>query len=177
MQKLNEELFVACLEKHEKDIAKISATISATVQNQALEIQKLKRQVKKQEEKIFGQHQVLYQLLGGLFNKKQGKMLDVHLRNLGIYEGEYEGECEGEIDDDVCIFPTTRQGDQCEERIDAIEKTIVNIGRILLVGTTADEAHSAHSAHSDSYSESESSSGSSINVKRMRNSYDLCGNE
>ena len=66
----------------------------------------------------------VYQLLGGLYNhKKQGEMLAIHIAALkGVYSELDENECDDP--DYYKHWPTTRQGDELEERMAEIEKKI-----------------------------------------------------
>ena len=66
----------------------------------------------------------VYQLLGGLYNhKKQGEMLAIHIAALkGGYSELDENECDDP--DYYKHWPTTRQGDELEERMAEIEKKI-----------------------------------------------------
>ena len=197
--------------------------------------EKQEKKMKKQERKIEDQNQVIYQLLGGLFDQRtQAGILDMHLSSLN-------GECTNEnvYIRDTSIwrhYPTTRQGDESERRIDVIlqqrdeserridviEKTLMNIGRIiseepepelwyeeeaqteedLLVQhmkKIKEENYFGHFQNLERELEekkkvieelteklemmkeetaiSESSTITTISVKRMRNTFDLCGNE
>lgn len=82
------------------------------VQEQAEKIHLLER-------KLDGVHQVLYQLLGGIYcQRNQADMIKLHH---AVLHGE-------KFIDDICnnskwsIWPTTRQGDECERRIEELEK-------------------------------------------------------
>ena len=84
------------------------------VQEQAKKIEELER-------KLDGVHQVVYQLLGGLYcQHSQTDILQHHIRVLFCKEDE----------NPMCnnsqwgIWPTTRQGDECERRIEALENAL-----------------------------------------------------
>ena len=71
------------------------------------------------EKKLDGVENVVYQLLGGLFNQStQSNMIDSHLSCLR--GSEYLGD---EIDEDK-IWPTTRQGDKNEEEIRLLKQQV-----------------------------------------------------
>lgn len=180
--------------------------------------EKQEKKMKKQERKIEGQHHVIYQLLAGLFDQKtQAGILNMHLSLIG--ESTNENECTI-VDTSTSIwrqYPTTRQGDESERRIDVIEKTLMNIGRIIteqeavaspeaqpeteedLVKKIKEENYFGHfqnlerelqeknkvieelteqleAMKEETISESSRSS-TTISVRRMKNTFDLCGNE
>lgn len=66
----------------------------------------------------------VYQLFGGLYNQStQAGTLNFHLEMLGINtDGRYKEPNTSEWD----IWPTTRQGDKLEERMDAVEKQLAS---------------------------------------------------
>ena len=66
----------------------------------------------------------VYQLFGGLFNQTTQKgTLNFHLEMLGIdTDGRYKEPNTSKWD----IWPTTRQGDELEERMDALEKQLAS---------------------------------------------------
>ena len=89
-------------------------------------VQEQEETIRRLETKLEGVHQVVYQLLGGLFNPTtQRGVLDSHLDclfplslsddNLGIDESKWT------------TLPTTRQGDECENRIQTLEKRVINL--------------------------------------------------
>lgn len=86
--------------------------------------------IKKLEEKLEGVHQVVYQLVGGLFNQTtQGKTIDAYLSILlpgeQLYKNPFESvEEESKWED----WATTRQGDANEERIARLEKIVLGRG-------------------------------------------------
>jgi hypothetical protein len=65
---------------------------------------------------------VIYQLVGGLFNQKTQKWIGKAHANV-LLGKKYEPE-ENEEDEVCCIWPTTRQGDEHEERIRKMEETM-----------------------------------------------------
>lgn len=67
---------------------------------------------------------VLYHLVNGLFNKKtQNSILHNYISYLSTEDSTNDTECEYQTKD-WDIWPTTRQGDECEERINMLESTI-----------------------------------------------------
>ena len=93
------------------------------VTEQAAKIEEQAETIKALAEKLEGVQSVVYQLLGGLFcQKSQSQILKHHLTNL--FPEEYCGRtCCFELDDNIwTAWPTTRQGDNCESRIEALEK-------------------------------------------------------
>jgi hypothetical protein len=78
--------------------------------------------IKKLEEKLDGVHSVVYQLLGGLFNQcEQNNILEKHLSNLF---NETLPQCSMETSK-WGIWPTTRQGDNNERRIERLETALM----------------------------------------------------
>jgi hypothetical protein len=71
------------------------------------------------EKKLDGVENVVYQLLGGLFNQRtQSDMIESHLCRLR--GNEYPGE----VNKDTSIWPTTRQGDKNEEEIQLLKHQV-----------------------------------------------------
>jgi len=69
---------------------------------------------------------VLYQLIGGIFNQKtQRYVMSSYIDDLfGTSSSEQEAETEAEAETEETQWPTTRQGDNNEERIRKLEETI-----------------------------------------------------
>jgi uncharacterized coiled-coil protein SlyX len=78
--------------------------------------------IEKIEEKLEGVHLVVAQLVGGLYcQKEQCGLVDIHLSNL------FPNSKEAIISENTSkwtIWPTTRQGDECERRLEALEKQL-----------------------------------------------------
>ncbi len=128
------------------------------ITTQAEEIKNLKETVAKLTNNIDGVHNVVYQLIGGLFcQENQYEMIDNHLSILNGRRGKVV-KCS--------IWPTTRQGDKNQERIEKIEKTL----KTLL------EFDTNCFNYEQLESKSDCSSVSSNGSERIKNSYDLCGN-
>lgn len=77
--------------------------------------------IEKIEEKLEGVHRVVYQLVGGLYHQRdQGATLDHNLNILYPNSKVIDGENTSKW----TIWPTTRQGDECERRIEALENQL-----------------------------------------------------
>jgi tetrahydromethanopterin S-methyltransferase subunit G len=87
-----------------------------------LEDHLLERKVEKQqkridilEKKLDGCVTVVYQLLGGLYNQRtQGKRLDGYISML------FDRQISSEREDTGSEWPTTRQGDKTEEKLEKV---------------------------------------------------------
>lgn len=92
------------------------------IMKQADDIKNLKETIENQEKIIQGLHNVVYQLIGGLYcQSTQAGMIDIHLSQLNIRSRE------SSILNDTHpfgIWPTTRQGDDNSKRLDRIEHYI-----------------------------------------------------
>jgi len=93
-----------------ESIQKENAELRKIVENHAEEIERCKG--------------VIYQLVGGLFNQKTQKWIGRSHINVLIGKPEETREEEEEEISAESIWPTTRQGDQQEERIRKMEETI-----------------------------------------------------
>jgi len=78
--------------------------------------------IEKIQEKLDGVHQVVYQLVGGLYcQNEQSNSIDRHLNHL------FPNLKEAIISENTSkwtIWPTTRQGDECERRLEALENQL-----------------------------------------------------
>ena len=172
------ELLISNMKTSEKIASELSEKVNAT--------EKLARELTLEtnilERKVENQACSIYQLIGGLFDPSQYHIREQHLSFLG--EGSdadcptcnapnYPNECGCRDNSKWKQWPTTRQGNECETRIDAMEQTLMNIGKILL-SSRPDEPQKTEYTVDES---SVSSQGSSVNIRRMRNTCDLCGNE
>lgn len=89
---------------------------------QSNEIKSLREIVEKQQKKIDGIEQVVYQLVGGLFNPNtQSDLIDTHLGIMNIHNYKHN---DANNNSKWGIWPTTRQGDSNEERIEKLEKNV-----------------------------------------------------
>jgi hypothetical protein len=112
------------------------------VLEQAKKIEEQSEMINQLSEKLYGVHNVVYQLLGGLFNQRtQTCSLKQHLKFMfpknyqqeqqeqeeQEQEEQEQEEQEQEEQDDTSkwsIWPTTRQGDDCENRIAVLERML-----------------------------------------------------
>jgi uncharacterized coiled-coil protein SlyX len=95
------------------------------VNEQSTTIQTLELKVESLQQDLDGVKNVLYQLLGGLYHQRdQSSILNVHLQQLyPHYQACGSDENVSEWD----IWPTTRQGDNNQVRIAALEKKLAEI--------------------------------------------------
>ncbi len=88
------------------------------IREQDKKIRELEEKLMAQHESINNIHQVVYQLVGGLFcHENQGDILNYHL-------GVLFGNRVNNIKLNCNPYPTTRQGDECEQRLNVLEKAI-----------------------------------------------------
>lgn len=128
------------------------------VTSQAEEIKNLK-------ETVDNLRQTVYQLLGGLYcQRTQGGVLNIHVKNIGCSDN---GRVLENDTHPFGIWPTTRQGDQNSKRIEKIEETLRNI--------TNFDLDCFNDEHNET--KSQNSTSSTISFERIKNSFDLCGNE
>jgi hypothetical protein len=81
--------------------------------------------IKNLEDRLERTQQTVYQLIGGLYNKSnQIKSIDEHI---SILYPEYYPEITSEDTSKWEMWPTTRQGDYCERRIENLEEKINTI--------------------------------------------------
>ena len=98
--------------------------LEGLIEAQAKTIQEQAEKIEALERKLEGTHNVVYQLLGGLFHQRhQNGILSTHLDNLFCRKlGEYRNHDGSKWD----IWPTTRQGDECEKKISELEEKLKN---------------------------------------------------
>ena len=88
--------------------------------------------IKSLTEKLERLHSVVYQLVGGLYcHNSQTQTLNDHLHFL--YPENYDERSRFEEPDDSKWkkFPTTRQGDECERRIEDLEKSLLETRQVV----------------------------------------------
>ena len=97
--------------------------LEGLIEAQAKTIQKQAEKIQALERKLEGIDNVVYQLVGGLFHHQdQDDILSTHLENLFCVKiGEYRNHNGSKWG----TWPTTRQGDECEKRIERLEKIIM----------------------------------------------------
>lgn len=128
---LRDNEFWICL-KNKKPIQRTYMNIHQVVENgrylenlikeQNDDIKNLLEIIENQQKKINGIDNVVYKLVGGLFNRdSQTKTIDNHFESMGIqcYTTGEDNNYSKWIN-----LPTTRQGDSNEERIQKLEKII-----------------------------------------------------
>ena len=98
------------------------------VEEQAIIIEELKTNIEKMNNKMNDIRSVVSQLVGGLFHKEtQKKVIETHLcilfsdnnDNDNLSHDEHDNH---DDDEDSKYDPTTRQGDECMNRIQSLEK-------------------------------------------------------
>jgi hypothetical protein len=96
---------------------------AAKLEQQATQLEEQAADIRALNEKLSGVHTVVYQLLGGLFcQKSQSQVMSEHIENLYPDSSSSSRRRFGEPDDSKWgIWPTTRQGDDCERRIADLE--------------------------------------------------------
>ncbi len=164
------------------------------IEKQNDEIKNLREIIDKQSKTIEGIHHCIYQLVGGLYcQSTQAKMIDQHLEVLGFENCDINSKNTHPSG----IWPTTRQGDSNQKRIEELENTIREM--LLYPGQARitpifnddqqddyllmrkhenslmndDDSISTHSSMPDLVEDC----GSVDSGDRVRNSYELCGNE
>ena len=114
-----------CL-KNKKPIQRTLMNIHQVVENgRHLEnmVQEQAKKIEELERKLNGMQEVVYQLVGGLFcHRTQENILKLHKDIL--FDGSGSGKYH-EDDNKWRNFPTTRQGDECERRIEALENALL----------------------------------------------------
>jgi hypothetical protein len=153
-------------------------------------IEEQSQTIKKLENKLEGLHNVVYQLVGGLFNHQtQAGIMAIHHHIMGF------NNC-ASIHNDTSkweISPTTLQGDENERRIESLEQTVRDMLNYdcpeavftpqeddeeqdeLLQKRKYEEIDDCSVSTHSSMPELEEASVDS--EQRIRNSFELCGNE
>lgn len=162
------------------------------IEEQANKIQEQEETIEKISHKLECVHNIVYQLLGGLYNQKnQSGTLSANLNVLfnGSLSKDKKYENTGKWEN----WPTTRQGDENERRIESLEKTVRNMlsfdcpnalftsqeddefqDSLLQMRKYQDRDDNSISSHSSMPDLEEVSVNSG---ERIRNSFELCGNE
>lgn len=173
--------------------------LESLIEKQSQKIEEQDATIKKLESKLDGIHTVVYQLIGGLFNQgNQREHLEQHINCL--FPGTTHEYTEDALPEKSIWenYPTTRQGDDCERRVEALEQTIRDMLSYdcpeplehhyeenyeeeaeLLHRCNVNYIHNDNaslSTHSSMPDLIEYSSDDSLGV-RIRNSCELCGNE
>ena len=153
-------------------------------------IEEQSQTIKKLENKLEGLHNVVYQLIGGLFNHEtQAGIMGLHLGFMGFNNCTSIEHNTSKWD----ISPTTRQGNENERRIESLEQTVRDMLNYdypeavftpqeddeeqdeLLQKRKYEEIDDCSVSTHSSMPELEEASVDS--EQRIRNSFELCGNE
>ncbi len=152
-----------------------------TTQNK--ELKQMKEHIQHQDIQIEGLKNVVYQLVGGLFcQSTQSKIMSTHLSELGFDLSPTSKNDSHRFKS----FPTTRQGDEHEKRIEVLEGIIHKMCKLSEKTDKFNRGHVGEmdmdalafsmQSSSSSSSDEETLSTYSDNSERIKNSYDLCGN-
>ena len=150
-------------------------------------IEEQSQTIKKLENKLEGLHNVVYQLVGGLFNHQtQAGIMAIHHHIMGFNNSASIHNDTSKWD----ISPTTRQGDENDRRIESLEQTVRDMLIFdypeavftpqeeqdeLLKKRKYEEIDDCSVSTHSSMPELEEASVDS--EQRIRNSFELCGNE
>ena len=86
------------------------------------------------EKKIDGVQDVVYQLLGGLFNQKtQSNVLDTHSSILLGDKYQPKSNENSRYQGEFSVYPTTRQGDKHEEEIQLLKQQVSKLEDMVLL--------------------------------------------
>ena len=95
-------------------------TVLSSLEETKNEVRDLHHIIAVQAVQIERNQQILYNLLGGLFNENQERALEKHIAIL--LGRRQQDEEEDEDDDESDPWPTTRQGDIHEQRLRVLEE-------------------------------------------------------
>jgi hypothetical protein len=143
------------------------------VETQSKKIEEQETAIQKLTEKLDGVQAVVYQLIGGLFNHEtQGDVLEEYIKCLFTEPTKEYTEDELSEKNKVAIFPTTRQGDYVETKIEQLERKIdlLTNGYVQHNYLYDDETVSTSSSITDNYE-------TVLDTRRSQMSRELCGNE
>jgi hypothetical protein len=178
--------------------------LEGLVEKQNKKLEEQDATIKKLEAKLDGIHAVVYQLIGGLFNQgNQREELEQHINCL-FPDTKNEYTCDALPEKNKwTIYPTTRQGDECEKRVEALEQQIRDMLKLDFHEPLEHYEDHYEEHYEDHYDEEELLHRCNINYihndtsslsthssmpdlieynsddsgERIRNSYELCGNE
>jgi len=101
------------------------------VEEQQEKLEEQAATIKQLQENVEGVRNVVYQLLGGLYcQNTQTQMIDVQLAALYPDRNDLASRNDDSSQEDSSkwdVWPTTRQGDYCERRIEELEKKLDKI--------------------------------------------------
>jgi hypothetical protein len=166
---------------------------ASILEKQAEILEKQSTHIERLEKNLEGVRNVVYQLVGGLYNQRtQNGQIQSHLEHL-FKNDESEEEYVTKGGNTSNIWPTTRQGDKHEQRLNSLEESVQNMLTFgncdTIFGTNfspirlrRDEEDdncsiSTHSSMPELINESLNfDSDSESREKRIRISAELCGN-
>jgi hypothetical protein len=98
--------------------------LESLIQEQANMLKEQAKTITKLSNKLEGVHMVVYSIIGGIYNQRtQGESLD-RLLDLLLDRNDKEKDNTDVDTSRWTIWPTIRQGDECEERIAVLEKML-----------------------------------------------------
>lgn len=170
------------------------------IESQSVKIDEQSETIQRLEKKVEGIHTVLYQLLGGLFNQRSQvdeieKYLSILHDREPVYSDSYSNSRRFS-NSRARQWPTTRQGDEHEERLKALEESVQNMLTFENCANVFDVEYSPIQLKADNYDESwsvgsprtneaeivdidgdeESDNSITSREDRIKNSAELCGN-
>ena len=130
--------------------------LEGLVEKQNKKLEEQDATIKKLEAKLDGVHAIVYQLIGGLFNHgNQRDILEEHTKCL-FPDTKNEYTCDALPEKNKwTIYPTTRQGDDCEKRVEELEQTVRDMLKF--------DFHEPQEHYEDHYDEAELSHRCNIN--------------
>ena len=133
-----------------RHVEKLIAEQSQKLEEQSKKLKKQAKKIEDFEEKMEGLHEVIYQLLGGLFNQEtQSGSLESHLACLSpdIYNTKDNNTRYCDHKKSWNIWPTTRQGDSNEIRIEELEQQVIALlNPTKTIASYDDDTDSSHSS-------------------------------
>jgi hypothetical protein len=185
--------------KNKNPLSETDLNLCQVVENARLLEERVSKQdeiIKYQAEKLLKIEDTLYQLLGGLYNQStQDVTLHHHLTYLLDNDSVGWSPANSIEKSPWSIWPTTRQGDASEERIEELEKELIKLKEMVLQKNKDDNSthssmpelisfmgrgddsicsYSTHSSMPSLLSANDESDSS--REERIRNSDELCGN-
>ena len=121
------------------------------IEEQANTIKQQERMINELSESLDRVKSVVYQLVGGVYCQyTQGNVINAHLKDLYPSDEVFQNPTEEEEEEEEepnkwTIWPTTRQGDACERRIEALERMLNNQNEELDNQLMARKHRSVHS--------------------------------
>jgi hypothetical protein len=108
-------------------VAENGRHLEKLIEEQANTIKQQEKMINELSDALDRVKSVVYQLVGGVYcQKTQGEVVNENCNLLYPSPGCYEVPYEGPDTSKWTIWPTTRQGDDCERRIKALERMLYN---------------------------------------------------